>query len=327
MELTINPVHKKSELIQTVYTTNQNPKPFIEANTKTVTLEHLTHDTILPVFSKDNEETISHGTFIQCMQQALQEVFPTTYKSSPEIRVSHVIKGRVPEAVGKPLKELTEQEKTIYYERMAFTIELPEIQQQIQGNSISLVAGGVRAYNTENLYSKKTVEKFKIFIGFKNLVCTNLCVSTDGFKDEVRVSSPDGLYQKMVELISNYDYKEHVDKMQSLTKCSIDMQQFSHMIGKLKLVQYSKEQYQNSMQNLEINDKQINSVVKGYLADENFGVQNNQTIDLWKLYNLFTEAIKSSYIDSFLQRHKQVGEFIQKLAYCLKNDIPNYYLM
>ena len=34
------------------------------------------------------------------------------------------------------------------------------------------------------LYSKKTVEKFKVFIGFKNLVCCNLCVSTDGFKSE-----------------------------------------------------------------------------------------------------------------------------------------------
>ena len=44
----------------------------------------------------------------------------------PSIRVSHQIKGRVPSAIGKPVKELKENEKTIYYERMAFLIEIPK---------------------------------------------------------------------------------------------------------------------------------------------------------------------------------------------------------
>lgn len=34
--------------------------PFIEANTKEVTMEHLRNDCVVPVFSKDNEITISH---------------------------------------------------------------------------------------------------------------------------------------------------------------------------------------------------------------------------------------------------------------------------
>ena len=42
--------------------------------------------------------------------------------------------------------------------------------------------GGVRAYNDTNLYSKKGAERFKVFIGFICKVCTNLCVSTDGFR-------------------------------------------------------------------------------------------------------------------------------------------------
>ncbi|GEM_PF-6677704 len=33
-----------------------------------------------------------------------------------------------------------------------------------------IVQGGVRAYNLENLYSKGSLERFKIFIGFKNHV-------------------------------------------------------------------------------------------------------------------------------------------------------------
>ena len=43
----------------------QPRKPFIEANTKTVTLSHLQNDCITPVFSKDNEVTISHNQFIE----------------------------------------------------------------------------------------------------------------------------------------------------------------------------------------------------------------------------------------------------------------------
>ena len=39
--------------------------PFIEANTKEVTIEHLKNDCIVPVFSKDNEITISHPHFIE----------------------------------------------------------------------------------------------------------------------------------------------------------------------------------------------------------------------------------------------------------------------
>ena len=70
-------------------------------------------------------------------------------------------------------------------------------------DSLSLTVGAVRAYNQENLYSKKTIEKFKIFIGFKNQVCTNLCISTDGFLSELRVSSIEQLQQKMIELFSS----------------------------------------------------------------------------------------------------------------------------
>ena len=47
----------------------------------------------------------------------------------------------------------------------------------------------VRAYNQMNLYSKKTVERFKVFVGFKNMVCCNLCVYTDGYLGNLEVSS------------------------------------------------------------------------------------------------------------------------------------------
>ena len=79
--------------------------PFIEANTKEVTIEHLKDDCIVPVFSKDNEITISHPNFIETVWEAANRVFPSESIELPEIRVSHIIKGRTPEAIHKSVKD------------------------------------------------------------------------------------------------------------------------------------------------------------------------------------------------------------------------------
>lgn len=42
----------------------QKVNHFIEANTVEIDLQHLKSDCIVPVFSKDNELTISHNAFI-----------------------------------------------------------------------------------------------------------------------------------------------------------------------------------------------------------------------------------------------------------------------
>ena len=47
-----------------------NKLPFIEANTKEVTMEHLRNECVVPVFSKDNEITISHPAFIEAVWEA-----------------------------------------------------------------------------------------------------------------------------------------------------------------------------------------------------------------------------------------------------------------
>ena len=73
--------------------------PFIVANTIEVPLHHLKQDCIIPVFSKDNEKTIAHQEFIESVLTAISKVFPHHSISTPEIRVSHQIKGRTPDAI------------------------------------------------------------------------------------------------------------------------------------------------------------------------------------------------------------------------------------
>ncbi|WP_417237328.1 DUF3871 family protein, partial [Bizionia paragorgiae] len=67
---------------------------FIEANTERVTLEHLKNDCIIPVYS-DNESTIAHSEFIEATQEVLKDLFSETKSLEPDIRISHIIKGRV----------------------------------------------------------------------------------------------------------------------------------------------------------------------------------------------------------------------------------------
>lgn len=314
------------EMIQDVSQVVRKPSSkFIEANTSEVTLEHLKNDCIIPVFAKDNETTISHYEFIEATKEVVQSLISKTI-SEPVIRVSHQIKGRIPSAIGKPVKELKEYEKTIYYERMAFMMEVPNRQVVVNNQILNLTVGGVRAYNQENLFSKKSIEKFKVFIGFKNTVCTNLCISTDGLKSEIRVSSLLELQEVVQNLIMNYDEDSHLGNMERVSKYKINEFEFAHLIGKMKMYHFLENSSKKGKFPMLLTDSQITSVVKGFYNDLNFKYSGNFDLNLWNLYNLFTGANKSSYIDNHLERNVNAHEFIHNLADSLHNDDVNWYL-
>ena len=295
--------------------------PFIEANTKEVSVGHLKNDCIIPVFSKDNEVTISHHGFIETVYDAANEVFRGERVDNPDIRVSHIIKGRIPEAINKPVNQLLESDKTIYYERMMFCMEIPTIHEDIAGNRLNLTIGGVRAYNNENLYSRKTYEKFKLFIGFKNMVCCNMCVSTDGYKSELRVMSIEELYRAAIELFRSYSIGSHLDHMKRLQDYSITEAQFAQFLGKSRMYQFLPNKEKKMLPEMLMTDTQINLVTKAYYNDEDFGRSGDEKeLSMWKMYNLLTGANKSSYIDSFLDRSLNAGELSTGICKALEGD-------
>ena len=297
--------------------------PFIEANTKEVSLSHIKDDCIIPVFSKDNEVTISHQSFIDSVLSAAQSVFPREDISDPVIRVSHVVKGRIPEAIHKPVGELLESDKTIYYERMMFCIEIPSIHQDIDGCRLNLTIGGVRAYNEQNLYSRKAPEKFRIFIGFKNMVCCNLCVSTDGYKASLRVMDPDALLSSASDLFRSYDMERHLTQMAAFRECRMSESQFAQFLGKCRLYQYLPSSRKKQLPELLMTDTQVGLVAKSYLDDPDFGRDDANTTSLWKVFNLLTGANKSSYIDNFLDRAENATALTSGLCMALYGD-PEY---
>lgn len=299
---------------------------FIEANTIYVDMEHLKNECTIPVFAKDNECTISHYEFINSTKEVVEDILNYKGVLKPDIRVSHVIKGRVPTAIGKPAKDLLEHEKTIYYERMAFIIEVPEISEVINGNKLNLTIGGVRSYNQENLFSKKSMEKFKVFVGFQNTVCTNLCISTDGLKEDLRISSVLELKAKVYELVNNYKKKEHLINLEKMNELCLTETQFAHLIGKMKLYAHLEKEEKQNLFPLAVNDSQLNIVLRDYNLDPHFCKSENKSINFWNLYNLLTEANKSTYIDSNLERNVNAYSFINHLANSFENQSYNWFL-
>ena len=299
---------------------------FIEANTQQVTLSHLRQDCIIPVFAKDNESTIPHYEFIDAVRDTAKGLFPEATVKMPNIRTSHIIKGRIPSAIGKPAKELLEHEKTIYYERMAFMVEIPHINVYINNQKLNLTVGGVRSYSEQNLFSKKSIEKFKVFIGFKNMVCCNLCIATDGLKDDLRVSSVEELKNKTRDLFLSYNQDAQIDALRQFQEYTINHEQFAHLVGKMKLYHHLNKEQKQELFDLKTTDSQINTIIKNYVEDQYFGADDKGYINLWNLYNLFTESSKSNYIDNFLSRNCNAYEFVNHLGKALKNNEDNYFL-
>ena len=75
---------------------------------------------------------------------------------------------------------------------------------------------------------------------------------------------------------------------------------------------------------MEFTDSHINAIARAYYADENFScTEGADEIDLWRVYNLFTGANKSSYIDTFLDRSLNATELVSGIGQALQGE-SNY---
>lgn len=73
---------------------------FLEANTSEISIEELTTQCVVPTWA-NQELTISHQDFIHTVHEAAQTMFSGERINDPAIRVSHIVRGRVPSALGK----------------------------------------------------------------------------------------------------------------------------------------------------------------------------------------------------------------------------------
>jgi len=289
----------------------ESKSQFIVSNTAESSVGLMQAEHIIPVFAKDNEVAIAHHEFVQQCYDAVQHFFNDTLLPEPQIRVSHPIHGRIPKAMYKRPHELLDHEKTLYYERMMFLVQVPSVTKIIGGKVVNLVVAGVKSFTWDKMHGKYTPQRFKLAIGFQVHVCSNLCVFTDGHLVEFETNTTDDIYLKAYNMCANFNVEDQVSKLQEWSQISLSEEQFKSFIGRVRCDFFDSEKDTSHW----LGDQQMAKVVRGYYTDEHFSRGNGGSITLWNLYNLLTEANKSSYVDSFLDRYHGIARILKMTSY------------
>ena len=296
-----------------------NHPNFIESNTQAITLDELTNKNIIPTFC-DNTLTISHQNFIGSVVEVAKKVFGEL--TVPELRVSHPIIGRVPSAQHKKASELRDDEKTTFYQRMAFCAHVKNLTRTINGETVHLCIGGVRAYNEDKLYNRQSTMKFKVFVGWQVRVCSNLMLTCDGNSGTIDCMTEADIMQKSLELFKGFNpHKEDTLRLlENLSSTAISEEQFCQIIGRMRLYQFLPLAEQKQLPPLTIGDQAVNAMVKNYISNPNFGKKEGEDFTAWNLMQLANEAVKQSYIDKWLDRNQNCTDFAIGIQKALKGE-------
>lgn len=275
---------------------------FIEGNTNAITLSDLRSKCIVPAWA-NAELTIPHTSFIETVHAAAKTVFADQTVSAPEIRVSHAIQGRIASAVNKRACDLLESDKSLYFQRICFCIAV-SITDYINGNETSVIVGGVRALNNENLNSRPRPQLVKLFCGRKVKVCSNTCVFGADYIDKFEVMNEGDIFNGACELFRNFNPDSNRRKLELLGNTTMTTEDFTHVIGRMRLYEALPIARRNELglPTITLGDQALNSATRGFVANKDFGCREDGTITMWSFLNLLTEANKASYIDRFLAR-------------------------
>lgn len=292
---------------------------FLEANTNAISLDELASTCVVPTWG-NQELTISHQDFISCVHDAAKDFYHGEQVNNPAIRVSHIVRGRTPDALGKKASELLECEKTQFYQRMAFAFIIPTIYETLNGQRLELCVGGVRNYNDLNLYrASRGVEKFSIFVGWRVKICSNQVLTGDGVRLSMEVMNVQDIYKAVMDLLYSFNPAREIHLMQTLANTSLTETQFAQIVGRMRMYQALPQNYTKQIPKLLITDSQVNNVCRGYYSNPDFGAKDDQ-LSLWDFHNLLTESNKGSYIDTYLQRAVNATEVTVGINNALHGD-------
>jgi hypothetical protein len=127
-------------------------------------------------------------------------------------------------------------------------------------------------------------------------------------------------------LLEGYNANFHLFHLKKLAEFSITEDQFAHFVGKCRMYNYLPNQMKNDIPPILFGDQQLGTVVKDYYRDDSFCRYEGDRINLWRLYNLFTGANKSSYIDSFLERSVNAFQLVEQIRLSLETKEASWYL-
>lgn len=274
--------------------------PFILGNTVEVDLQSLQDNYLVPVFSRDSVETISHYEFINTICDAVQTHFAGQQFNTPIVRCSHEMKLRTKLGTGKYNPE---DSCGSYMQRMMFMIEIPSITRTINGNTLHLQVVGARTYSETNLLGNSAQKQsFRLACGFVNLCCTNGLFKSEGANLSIKVTNTADLYSSAIELFTGYDFDQHLTEMDNLNNTIVDVPTLAQFLGRTKMYQQMSNSQRNALGLPEfiLPEAQINAMIRDYYTDENFGGFGHE-ISAYQLFQLLTNY-KNNYIDVALER-------------------------
>lgn len=284
---------------------------FIESNTQGISYEDLTEKNVIPTYA-DGTLTLSHGSIINATMRAAQEVYGEL--EPVEIRVSHRIQGRTPEAMNKPASELQDEDITTFWQRMAFICHIKNLTRSINGVEVHLCIGGTRSYSEDKLFGRPTPSKMRLFVGWFIRICSNGCLTCDGNSGTIECLTEADVYEKALALFDTFNPEKEntLQLLENLGNTKISQQEFCNIIGRLRLYQALPAAEQNVLPKVILGDQAVNKIVQGYVSNPNFGTKlGEDTISLWQLLQLANEAVKQgAYIDNWLERNQNCTDLV-----------------
>ena len=229
--------------------------------------------------------------------------------------------------MNKKTQDLADNEKTIYYQRLAWIAKVANLTKNINGQEIHLTIGGVRAYSEDKLYNRPSALKFKIFVGWQVRVCSNLMLQTDGFSGSIDCITQADIHQKALELFNRYDSVKdsNLEALAELQDTRMTEEQFCHILGRLRLYQALPLAQQREIPQVILGDQAITEATRQYVSNPNFGRKTGDDgISTWDFMQLLTEAAKGSYIDRWLDRNANCIEFATGIRKALRYEDSGY---
>ena len=315
------------EIQESIHDTHLEIHPnFIEGPSHEVTMEELTYKNIIPTFC-DNTLTISHQKFIETTRKAVEVIFGQGNITPAETRCSHPIIGRIPSAQHKKASELRDDEKTLFYQRLAWIAHITTLTSSINGQQVSLTIGGTRSYSEDKLYARQNPQHFRVFIGFRVRVCSNMMLTTDGISDTMLCMTEMDVFQKAFELFKRFNEVKETTlyNLEALNNTWLTQEQFCKIIGRLRLYQALPNTQQKQLPQILLGDSVVNAATKEYIKNPNFGMGDSDgSISCWQLMQLLNEAVKNSYSDLWIDRNANCTTFASGIANALNGTDNSY---
>ena len=136
---------------------------------------------------------------------------------------------------------------------------------------------------------------------------------------DLKARSVTEIVQEAYSLFSSYRPEVQLQAMTALGDYYLTERQFAQLVGRSRLYQFLNPKVKKEIPDaIPLMDSQVSTVARDYYSDKSFCRNRDGNIDLWKLYNLMTGSLKTSYIDTWLDRNVGSLFFYWKPSECFK---------